>query len=176
MGVELTPQMVKESIKDESQVDESPSTEQEQKSVDLTAFALASKLVMGSLSPLITKDQFHVRRNTQFMASGSVEVLMSRITTELEKLNASPQQAKSGNTIKCFINTPNKGLVTFAFVIFTTVCKDLVLVEGRRMRGDTLEFQKFYREIVRLLVDLVPNQPPQEELMDYESSNCESSS
>jgi 5'-AMP-activated protein kinase catalytic alpha subunit len=132
---------------------------QEEKRTDLTAFELASQLVMGSLSPLFShNDYVHIRRNTRFMASGSLAEVMNRINTQLKEKGCSPSVGKTGLVVKGYFNW-RKGIVTFSFLFFSTVCRELVLVECRRMRGDTFEFQKFYRQVVAALSDIVPCQP-----------------
>eukprot|EP01010_Urceolus_cornutus_P002604 NODE_334_length_1774_cov_220.698551_g270_i0.p1 GENE.NODE_334_length_1774_cov_220.698551_g270_i0~~NODE_334_length_1774_cov_220.698551_g270_i0.p1 ORF type:complete len:452 (-),score=103.86 NODE_334_length_1774_cov_220.698551_g270_i0:323-1678(-) len=164
-----TAQEVDASIKEGTVSDEGTAWTENQKRQDLTAFELASKLVMGGLSPLVTKNHLSIRRNTQFMASGTLDFVMTRIKTDLEKHNARPQQAKNEKTVvKGYINTSGSGVITYSFVFVPTVCVELVMVECRRMRGDTLEFQKFYREVVRRLVDIVPTQPAQEEILEYD--------
>eukprot|EP00995_Heteronema_vittatum_P007751 NODE_2905_length_727_cov_78.325959_g2048_i0.p7 GENE.NODE_2905_length_727_cov_78.325959_g2048_i0~~NODE_2905_length_727_cov_78.325959_g2048_i0.p7 ORF type:complete len:63 (-),score=37.00 NODE_2905_length_727_cov_78.325959_g2048_i0:539-706(-) len=40
-----------------------------------------------------------------------------------------------------------------------TVHKEVTHVEVKRMRGDTFEYQDFYRKLARQLVDIVPSQP-----------------
>lgn len=125
---------------------------------DLTAFELASQLIMGSLSPLVAQDNMHIRRNTQFLANGVMATVIGHISKELEQMNAKPAPAKTGDAIKGYLNT-SKGIVTFNFACLPTVCTELIMVECRRMRGDTLEFQKFYRDVVGRLKEIVPQQP-----------------
>jgi serine/threonine protein kinase len=123
----------------------------------LTAFELASRLVMGSLSPLLAKNQI-VRRNTQFIANGGPEQVTERLQAYLTKLNANPSAAKNG--LKGYINDSGTGLMQYVVTILPTVCKELSHVELRRARGDTLQFQRFYRQLVTDLADICPKQPP----------------
>jgi serine/threonine protein kinase len=127
----------------------------------LTAFELASRLVMGSLSPLLAKSQI-VRRNTQFIANGSTQQVTDRLQAYLQKLNANPSATKNG--LKGYVNaakdSAGAGLMQYVITILPTVCKELSHVEMRRARGDTLQFQKFYRELVRDLSEICPKQPP----------------
>jgi hypothetical protein len=137
--------------------EEGKKEEQSGVSSEITAFELASKLVMGSLSPLISTDQ-NVRRNAQFLASAKLDVAQAEVMKFLTEMKAKPQPGKNSN-IKGFITDPVKGLITFNFQFVPTVCPDLTLVEVRRMRGDTLEFQKLYRNVVAALAHIVPCQP-----------------
>lgn len=123
---------------------------------ELTAFELASRLVMGSLSPLVSSDS-SIRRNTQFIMDAGLEGSQARVTKELDKLDAKPSSGKNNN-VKGYISVPSRGIVTFSFQFMPTVCKQLTVVEARRMRGDTLEFQKFYRQVVKNMEDVVPCQ------------------
>jgi serine/threonine protein kinase len=124
---------------------------------ELTAFELASKLVMGSLSPLISPE-INLRRNAQFVASAEAGEAREKTTAVLEQLGAKPSRGKSNN-VKGYLNVPVKGLVMFNFSFLPTVCPELTLVEVRRVRGDTLAFQTFYRDVVTSLKDIVPCQP-----------------
>eukprot|EP01006_Ploeotia_vitrea_P056990 TRINITY_DN68143_c6_g15_i1.p1 TRINITY_DN68143_c6_g15~~TRINITY_DN68143_c6_g15_i1.p1 ORF type:complete len:464 (-),score=59.71 TRINITY_DN68143_c6_g15_i1:404-1795(-) len=136
---------------------------------NITAFELASRLTMGTLSPLISKDNPVIRRNTQFVADTSVSNSMTKVEEVLTNLKANPSKGKSGKELKGYF-TPSKGpIITYTVWFQGTVCPELTLVEVRRGRGDTLEFQAFYRKLVRLLKDICPRQPPAEDAFGEET-------
>eukprot|EP01012_Entosiphon_sulcatum_P026196 TRINITY_DN315_c0_g1_i1.p1 TRINITY_DN315_c0_g1~~TRINITY_DN315_c0_g1_i1.p1 ORF type:complete len:447 (-),score=68.36 TRINITY_DN315_c0_g1_i1:25-1365(-) len=128
----------------------------------LTAFELASQLVMGSLSPLVSRaDKMQIRRGTQLIANGDIAAVTKRVLQALQAMKANPQQGKQGG-IKGVVNTA-KGIMQYHADLYPTVCKELTFLQISRLRGDTLEFQRFYRQLVRLLHEICPQQPPKEE-------------
>mmetsp|Transcript_148977 Transcript_148977/g.260342 ORF Transcript_148977/g.260342 Transcript_148977/m.260342 type:complete len:448 (-) Transcript_148977:1922-3265(-) len=129
--------------------------------VKVSAFELASNMVMGSLTPLVSSSA-NVRTGHQFVMNISLEEGIARLKTELEKLNAKPERGNKNN-LKGYTEPTSKGVVTFVFQFTSTVCSTLTLCEARRMRGDTLQFHKFYRVLLKSIVDIVPSQPPEDD-------------
>jgi len=116
------------------------------------AFELASKLMLGTLNPLMSVTSTVIRRETRFMASESPEKLAKTIGTVLKDSGATLAKSKT-DEIKAFYNT-SKGMVKLTVVLFPTIASDLCMVEFRRTLGDTLMYNDYYRAIYKKLVDL----------------------
>ena len=142
---------------EESQINK----DQQAANVQVSAFELASNLVMGSLTPLVSSSS-NPRSGHSFVMNASLEEGIARLKTELEKLNAKPERGNKNN-LKGYTEPNVKGVITFVFQFKSTVCPTLTMCEARRMRGDTLEFHKFYRSLLKSVVDIVPCQPPAED-------------
>lgn len=124
------------------------------KATGMDAFDILFSLTSGSLNPLVSTG--NVPRATRFMARGTADAVQSGIIAALEKSSSNPKQSKQPNEIKGFINSP-KGLMTYHMEIRATVSPKLHLVDVRRTRGDILEFNDFFRN---LLVTLGPMTNP----------------
>eukprot|EP00761_Pharyngomonas_kirbyi_P008524 gb/GECH01008536.1/.p1 GENE.gb/GECH01008536.1/~~gb/GECH01008536.1/.p1 ORF type:complete len:428 (+),score=109.33 gb/GECH01008536.1/:1-1284(+) len=108
------------------------------------AFELASRLMMGTLNPLVSSEQSVIRRETCFFAEPTD--LMDKLIDLLKKLKADPKK-KDDYELKCILHT-TKGMLTFSVKIHPSVSKGLVMVEFRRGRGDVLKFNEFFRTVL----------------------------
>lgn len=121
----------------------------------LDAFDIISRLTSGSLNPLVQSGGA-VRRATRFMATGSAEMVQSKIIDALEKTKSNPKTKEGTAEIKGFINSV-KGLLTYQLEVLPTIAEGLHLVEIRRTRGDILDFHDFYRQVLAVLGPIVSN-------------------
>lgn len=108
------------------------------------AFELASKLMMGTLNPLMNKEQSVIRRETCFFADPTD--IIPKLTALLKQLKADPKP-KDDYELKCILHT-TKGMLTFSVRVHPSVSKGLVMVEFRRGRGDVLKFNEFFRTVL----------------------------
>jgi serine/threonine protein kinase len=152
--IDITEDMVKESIKQEKDenLDEKDSSKKEIR--NLNAFDLASRLMMGAVNPLISSAA-KIRRETIFMANGTMKDLKERFMKELLVMQANPQSKENSNEIKCFTNK-NANLLTFVIEI-SPVAGGFAMVEMRRGKGDILEFNSFYRFFLTKIQDIIIN-------------------
>jgi len=128
----------------------------------MDAFDIISRLTSGCLNPLMSGTLNVVRRATRFMALGSKETVLAKIMEALEKAKSNPKAKEGSLEIKGFKNS-SKGLLTYQLELLPTVSQNLVLIEMRRTRGDTLDFHEFYRYVIDTLGPLALKAPPAKE-------------
>jgi len=109
----------------------------------MNAFAFASFLMMGAINPLVSNNS-KIKRETVFMADGKASSCISYLKDQLDKNKCNP--TVNGNDIKCF-KTINNALLNFNFSI-TELTGEVCFVEVRRGKGDILDFNKLYRELI----------------------------
>lgn len=131
-------------VTDSSKSSPSPNT--------INAFDLFGDMMQGVVSPLVS-GKVKIRRETRFAAEGSLEVVKTKIQTTLQKLKANPQQKKGSDIINCALQLKSNILI-FAVEIVPT-SGGFCLVELQRRKGDTLDFNQFYRSYVSILGDFV---------------------
>lgn len=115
---------------------------------ELNAFDLASRLMMGSMNPLMSNTAVKIRRETRFMASGAQKNVEEELIKVLGEMKANPERNVKNKEIKGYINTSNSQMLTFTAKV-EGLTGGLCMVEVRRGKGDILEYNSFYRNLVK---------------------------
>eukprot|EP01006_Ploeotia_vitrea_P044212 TRINITY_DN66817_c9_g5_i1.p1 TRINITY_DN66817_c9_g5~~TRINITY_DN66817_c9_g5_i1.p1 ORF type:complete len:355 (+),score=23.35 TRINITY_DN66817_c9_g5_i1:127-1065(+) len=158
-AVKPTQEQLQSAIPTVEETDAVPSAVANTYSTDcLTAFDLANRMMMGVMASALSPGKVDIMCNTRFIANGSPDQVRTRITAECKKLGGNPKAKDEKSDIKGFFNS-SAGLVTFIVTTIATISPVLTYVEIRRGRGDTLQFQTFYRKLLGTMVDIVPKQP-----------------
>ena len=110
----------------------------------MNAFDLASRLMTGKLTPLMSGGP-PIRSTTRFMASFSVDDCILQACTFLQNEGFDVEVKEDALLIKCMRLRPR--LTTFAVHILPTVSPRLVMVDVRRGKGDRLEFNDMFRNL-----------------------------
>jgi serine/threonine protein kinase len=99
-----------------------------------------------------------VERNTRFGMRGTPEATSTQLVEALTALKLHPDAKANPITIKCSTETEN-GVITFTVLVTKSPTQaDVAVVEIRRGRGPTLEFNEIYCQIVaKLDTTQVPN-------------------
>ncbi len=115
---------------------------------ELNAFDLASRLMMGSMNPLMSNTAVKIRRETRFMASGVQKTVEDELIKVLGEMKANPERNVKNKEIKGYLNTSNSQMLTFTAKV-EGLTGGLCMVEVRRGKGDILEYNSFYRNLVK---------------------------
>jgi serine/threonine protein kinase len=92
-----------------------------------------------------------VERNTRFGMRGTPEAASTQLVEALTTLKLHPDAKGNPTTIKCSTETEN-GVITFTVLVTKSPTQaDVAVVEIRRGRGPTLEFNEIYCQIVEKL-------------------------
>lgn len=156
-ALKVSDEMVKTAVKDSSElVIETKEPESTLAPVEsFNAFELASRLMMGTLNPLVQKNQDSlIRRETRFMAVGTAKEVLNKLVEILKVEKCDPKVKTNELEIKCFTHF-NKALLTFSVVVHQTVSMNICMVEFRRGRGDVLRFHEMYRILLEKLTDII---------------------
>jgi serine/threonine protein kinase len=119
----------------------------------LNAFDLASRLMMGSMNPLMSSTAVKIRRETRFMASGQQKQVEDELIRVLSEMKGNPERTKN-KEIKGYITTSTAQMLTFTAKV-EGLTGGLCMVEVRRGKGDILEYNSFYRNLVKNMGSLV---------------------
>jgi serine/threonine protein kinase len=138
---------VDRAMKETAGEEESEDTTQKTTSVgELNAFDLASRLMMGSMNPLMSNTAVKIRRETRFMASGQQKQVEDELVRVLSEMKGNPE--RKNKEIKGYMNTSNSQMLTFNAKV-EGLTGGLCMVEVRRGKGDILEYNSFYRNLVK---------------------------
>jgi len=121
---------------------------------ELNAFDLMSRLLMDSMNPLMTNAPVKIRRETRFMAQGQQKQVEDELIRVLTEMKANPENNAKNKEIKGYMNTANAQMLTFSAKV-ETVIGGMSIVEVRRGKGDILEYNSFYRSLVKHMGKMV---------------------
>jgi len=145
---------VDKAMKETGEEESSESTTTGGSTKELNAFDLASRLMMGSMNPLMSNTAVKIRRETRFMASGTQKQVEDEMMKILAQMKANPEHNTKNKEIKGYLNTSNSQMLTFTAKV-EGLTGGLSMVEVRRGKGDILEYNSFYRNLVKNMGSLV---------------------
>eukprot|EP01065_Artemidia_motanka_P004259 TRINITY_DN12038_c0_g1_i1.p1 TRINITY_DN12038_c0_g1~~TRINITY_DN12038_c0_g1_i1.p1 ORF type:complete len:491 (+),score=154.67 TRINITY_DN12038_c0_g1_i1:93-1475(+) len=116
----------------------------------LNGFELACHMMMGRLTPFASGNgkETTIRRSTRFMANGQPAAITESISDCFRKEGLALSKGKEGSFEVKGIGQTAKGPMIVVASVMPTVADGLCMVEFRRQRGDTFDFQRVYEKVL----------------------------
>eukprot|EP00163_Fabomonas_tropica_P027261 TRINITY_DN5198_c0_g1_i2.p1 TRINITY_DN5198_c0_g1~~TRINITY_DN5198_c0_g1_i2.p1 ORF type:complete len:441 (+),score=126.73 TRINITY_DN5198_c0_g1_i2:148-1470(+) len=117
--------------------------------ITMNAFDLISLSGALDLTPML-HSKMKVHRATRFVSELPAKEILGEVEAVFKKLDIQYQTFDQAYKIKAITHIPGKGVLSFTLQVLQ-LAPNLHLVDFRRGKGDTLEYQKTYRKVYEAL-------------------------